>query len=75
MHDKRIRWEHINAQQKRCRLFDKYCWLIGCCDVCNKKVRFWCKVKEYLTKRQEKIIRKVLDKRERRSYGERKDNG
>ena len=40
---------------------DRYCYLESCCEECNKKVRFWCKVKDKLIKHQEKIIKKSLD--------------
>lgn len=63
MEDKQIQWEHINAARKGNRLFDSYCFLNSCCEECSKKVRFWCKVKERIAQRQEKIIKKMLDKR------------
>jgi len=44
-------------------MFDKYCNLISCCDHCNKKVRFWCKIKRFIQIRQIKIIGKSLSKR------------
>ena len=64
MTDKQIRWEHVKQELPGRRIFDKYCSLNGCCEECNKKVRFWCKVKERLILHQEKIIKKVLDERE-----------
>ena len=63
MRDTKIRWEHINAETEGHRLFDKYCCLNSNCKGCNKRVRFWCNVKERLIQRQEKIIREVLNKR------------
>lgn len=69
MRDTQIRWQHINEVQKGRRLFDTYCQLNGCCEECNRKVRFWCKVKERLIKHQEKIIKNVLDKRWRADNG------
>lgn len=63
MRDAQIRWEHINAERNGRRLFDVYCCLNSCCEECSKKVRFLCKVIDRLTKLQEKIIRKSLDKK------------
>ena len=62
MEDKDITWEHIH-QAKKGNMFNKYCGLISCCDHCNKKVRFWCKIKCYIQIRQIKIIKKSLNKR------------
>lgn len=64
MRDTQIRWEHIKAARKGRRLFTVYCDLNSCCEECNKKVRFLCKVKERLTACQDKIIRKSLDKKQ-----------
>lgn len=63
MKDREIRWRHVNPVLRGRRLFEKYCHLNGCCEECNKKVRFWCKVKELLIKHQEKIIKKTLNRR------------
>lgn len=63
MTDKQIRWQQIKAERGGRRLFDVYCSLNGCCEECNKKVRFWCKVKERIILLQEKIIKRLLDKR------------
>ena len=60
MKDKDLTWDIVNSEGKG-RLFDRYCYLNSCCEECNKKVRFWCKVKDKLIKRQEKIIKKTLD--------------
>jgi len=62
MKDKDITWEHIYQAEKG-NMFDKYCNLISCCDHCNKKVRFWCKIKRFIQIRQIKIIGKSLSKR------------
>lgn len=71
MRDNQILWKHIKLERNGRRLFYTYCGLNGCCEECNKKVKFWCKVKEHLICHQEKIIKKLLDQRE---YAERKDN-
>jgi 5-methylcytosine-specific restriction endonuclease McrA len=63
MCDKDLTWDIVNSEYKGHRLFHRYCNLNSCCEECNKKVRFWCKVKEILVKHQEKIIKKTLDKR------------
>ncbi len=41
--------------------FKGYCDLHNCCEVCNKKVRFWCKVKVKIEKLQTKIIEKLIN--------------
>ena len=63
MKDKDLTWDIVNSELKGHRLFEHYCWLNSCCEKCNKKVRFWCKVKDRLIKHQEKIITKSLNKR------------
>ena len=63
MKDKDLTWDIVNSELKGHRLFERYCWLNSCCEECNKKVRFWCKVKDRLIKHQEKIITKSLNKR------------
>ena len=63
MRDTQIRWEHINSERNGHRLFDVYCHLNSCCEECNKRVRFWCKVKDRLITHQDNIIRKMLNKR------------
>lgn len=37
-----------------------YCDLHSCCEVCNKKVRFWCKVISFIEDLQIKIIKKIV---------------
>lgn len=64
MKDKYLTWEIVNSEKRGCGLFDRYCWLNSACETCNPKVRFWCEVKRRLTKHQEKIITKILNKRE-----------
>ena len=61
--DKDLTWDIVNSELKGHRLFERYCWLNSCCEEGNKKVRFWCKVKDRLIKHQEKIITKSLNKR------------
>ena len=39
--------------------FQAYCNEHGCCDCCNKRVRFWCKVKCRIEERQTKIIKEL----------------
>ena len=63
MKDKDLTWDIVNSELEGHRLFERYCWLNSCCAECNKKVRFWCKVKDRLIKHQEKIITKSLNKR------------
>lgn len=69
MRDNQILWKHIQLERNGRRLFNTYCGLNSCCEECNKKVRFWCKIKERLVCHQEKIIKKLLDERE---YAERR---
>lgn len=63
MKNKDLTWNIVNSELKGRRLFDRYCWLNSCCEDCDKRVRFWCKVKNRLTEHQEKIIKKKLDRR------------
>lgn len=63
MKDKDITWDSVNSVKKGYRLFERYCCLNSCYENRNKKVRFWCKVKNRLTKHQEKIITESLNKR------------
>ena len=63
MKDKDLTWEIVNSELVRKPLFNRYCNFVSCCEYCNSRVRFWCKVKVYLTKHQEKIISKSLNKR------------
>lgn len=63
MKDKDLTWDIVNSELKGHRLFERYCWLNSCCGNCNKKVRFWCKIKNQLIKHQEKIITKSINKR------------
>lgn len=37
-----------------------YCDLHDCCEVCNSKVRFWCKVISKIEDWQTKIINKIV---------------
>lgn len=66
MKDKDLTWEIVNSEYKGRPLFYRYCNLNSCCENCNKKVRFWCRVGTRLQKHQEKIITKILNKRERK---------
>ena len=63
MKDKDLTWDIVNSELKGHRLFERYCWLNSCCENCNEKVRFWCKIKNQLIKHQEKIITKSINKR------------
>ena len=63
MKDKDIKWDDIKSLNKITGLSRRYCFLNSCCENCNPKVRFWCKVKDRLIKHQEKIITKSLNKR------------
>lgn len=65
MKDKDIKWKDVNSLDYIAGRFNQYCFLNSCCEDCNKKVRFWCGVKKYITKHQEKIITKLLNRRER----------
>lgn len=66
MKDKDLTWEIVNSECKGHSLFYRYCHFNSCCENCNKKVRFWCKVRNRLVKHQERIIKKLLDEREER---------
>ena len=37
-------------------VFKRYCNAHSHCDKCNKKIRYWCNIKDRITKHQEKII-------------------
>ena len=37
-----------------------YCNLHDCCEICNPKVRFWCKVIKLIEDWQTKIINKIV---------------
>lgn len=63
MKDKDIKWNDVNSLDGITGLFKKYCFLNDCCENCNKKVRFWCKVKVRISKHQEKIITKSLNRK------------
>ena len=65
MKDKDIKWADVNSLDGIAGLFERYCFLNGCCEDCSKKVRFWCKVKNRIRTHQVKIITKSLNKRER----------
>ncbi len=39
-----------------------YCDLQNCCEHCNKRVRFWCKVISVIEEHQAKIIKKICSK-------------
>lgn len=63
MKDKDLTWEIVNSELKGHPLFTRYCHFNSCCENCNKKVRFWCKVRKRIERLQEKIITKILNKR------------
>ena len=63
MKDKDIKWEDINSLDKITGLFKRYCFLNSCCENCNRRIYFWCRIKDYISKHQEKIITKFLNKR------------
>ena len=65
MKNKDIDWEVIKEESQG-RLFSTYFYLNSCCEECNREVHFWCKVKDKLIKHQEKIIKKSLDKKDKR---------
>lgn len=65
MKDKDLTWDIVNSELIGHSLFNRYCHFNSCCENCNPKVRFWCKVKKRLVKHQEKIIKKELDRRMR----------
>lgn len=39
-----------------------FCGLVNCCDNCDKRIRFWCKVCRRIEKIQEKRILKICGK-------------
>jgi hypothetical protein len=59
--DKDIKWDDVNSLDRITGLFGKYCFLNSCCENCNKKVRFWCVIKDRIREHQEKIITKLLN--------------
>lgn len=67
MKDKDIKWDDIESLDKITGLFKRYCFSNSCCENCNKKVRFWCKIKDRIREHQEKIITKLLDNRAKES--------
>lgn len=52
---------HDNRKQGYCVYGIKkgYCGLVNCCDYCNKRVRFWCKIIAKIEEHQTKIIKKI----------------
>lgn len=68
MKDKDLTWELVNSELVGHPLFKRYCNFVSCCEDCNSRVRLWCKVKKYLTKHQEKIISKSLNKRLKKEH-------
>ena len=54
LHDSRHRKSGIYGIKKG------YCDLHDCCEVCNPRVRFWCKVIREIEYRQERIINKIV---------------
>lgn len=67
MKENEITWDIINSSYRGRGLFYKYCHLISCCEDCNKKIRFWCKVKRKIENRQIKLIKKILHKRSKKN--------
>ena len=63
MKDEDIKWDDVNSLDKITGLFKRYCFLNSCCETCSKKVRFWCVVSDHIRTHQEKIIKKLLNKR------------
>ena len=61
MKAKDIKWDDVNSLDRITGLFNRYCSLNSCCENCNKKVRFWCVVKDRIRERQERIITKLLN--------------
>lgn len=65
-----IRWHHINDCRKASgkSLFAAFCFHNGCCEECHPKVRRWCKIKNWILIRiqkiQERIITREIDKQE-----------
>lgn len=70
MKDKDIKWDDIKSVDKKTGLFRRYCFLNSCCENCNKKVRFWCILKDRITDHQQKIITRLLDNRAKESDNE-----
>lgn len=55
--------EDYQPNGKRYGTYRTYCELHGCCDICNPKVRFLCKVRNNLINSiQEFIIKKEISK-------------
>lgn len=65
MKDKDLTWDIVNSELIGHRLFNRYCHFNSCCENCNQRVRFWCKVKNRVVNYQEKIIKKELDRRKK----------
>lgn len=66
MKENEITRDIINSSYRGRGLFYKYCHLVSCCEDCNKKIRFWCKVKRKIESHQNKLIEKILRKRKRK---------
>lgn len=43
--------------------FDSYCNYMYCCEECNHKIRFWCKIIDKIRDIQKKHILKYVNKR------------
>ena len=54
LHDSRHRNNCVYSIKKG------YCDLHDCCDICNLKIRFWCKVIRDIEDLQEKVIKKLI---------------
>lgn len=54
LEDNRVQGYHVYGY------FKSYCDLHSSCEVCNPKVRFWCKVKNWIEDLQKKIILKEV---------------
>lgn len=63
MRAKDITWDHVTKEYVGLPLFQKWCNLNSCCEECDAKVRFWCRVKSKITEHQKKLIRRILNKR------------
>lgn len=63
MIEKKINYNELkNARCKDKNLYDyykSYCSLMSCCEECNSKIRFWCKVIDKIRDIQKKYILKI----------------
>ena len=52
--------EQLEACVPGLPLRERFCSMVSCCEYCNRRVRFWCRVNSRIGEHQTKIIKKLL---------------